>query len=326
MTVQAKIVTGLLCIGIVSCAGPGLHPTTNGLRTDVPFELVRNQIVVEARIQGQGPFSCLIDTGANPSALDIALAKQLQVPVAEKGGAAEGIGSGDVTVYPTEFNVTIGDGPEPRIPAVAIDLSSLSKALERPIHCILGQSWLRANVVQIDYPSERVRFSASSFEPPPPAFRCHESKMRFWLPDDLMPLVSIEVNGVELQVSLDTGSSGALKLFPDGAQEAGIDPSAGNRGGTVTGARGTSSVSKITISSVRFGPLYSENVSASIGERNQGEPKGSRMGNLGNGLLLGSLLTLDFQMKRILVCARPSSMGGVQQVVPGDVVASRRRP
>lgn len=303
---HARLAAAMLCVGFVGCASPRLD-RADALPTEVPFALVRNQIVVEARIQGQGPFSCLIDTGANPSVLDLGLARRLQVPVDEKGGAAEGIGSSNVTVYPTDFDVAIGDGPESKIPAVAVDLSSLSKALGRPIHCILGQSWLGAHVVRIDYPMQRVHFSASRLEPVPPALQCHEATMRFWLPDDLMPLVSIEVNGVELPVSLDTGSSGALKLFPDGARKAGIDPSAGSSGGVVTGARGTSSVSRTTIAAVRFGPLAFKDVSASIGERNQGEPDGSRMGNLGNGLLLGALLTLDYRNKRIAVCARAPS-------------------
>jgi hypothetical protein len=126
--------------------------------------------------------------------------------------------------------------------------------------------------------------------------------MRFWLQDDWMPLVTVQVNGVDIPVSLDTGSSATLKLFPDGALKAGIASPPVNESRVITGARGSASVNKVMISSLKFGPLAAENVQGSIGEKNLGEPQG-RLGNLGNGLFRTGILTLDFPSRRISVCA-----------------------
>jgi len=328
-------------VGLLSILGLSTGCTTpadrqfgwpvDGLQHEVSFEFIRNQIVVQTRIRGRGPYSCLVDSGANPSAVDITLARELNLPIGDEGGPAEGVGTQDVLVYPTDLDVGIEGTLASRIPAVAVDLSSLSKAFDRPIDCVLGQSWLTSRVVQIDYPSHRLRFSAKSVDPPPPSFRCDEFAMRFWLPDDWMPLVTVQVNGMDIPVSLDTGSSGTLKLFPDGALEAGIAlPSSTDHSHVITGARGSTSVNMVMISSLKFGPLAAENVQGSVGDKNLGEP-GGRLGNLGNGLFRTGILTLDFPARRISVCARrlPETFptDGAQQGAPVDVLvaASRRQ-
>src|SRR5260221_1400844 len=44
---------------------------------EVPFEFVHNQIVVTVKIGGKGPYHMLVDTGSDPSAIDLATAKEL---------------------------------------------------------------------------------------------------------------------------------------------------------------------------------------------------------------------------------------------------------
>ena len=334
-TMSPQTIVGLLSIlglsaGCTTPADGQFGRPVDGSQREVSFEFIRNQIVVQTRIRGRGPYSCLIDSGANPSAVDITLAQELNLPIGDRGGPAEGVGTQEVLVYPTDLDVAIEGTLASRIPAVAVDLSSLSKAFDRPIDCVLGQSWLTSRVVQIDYPSHRLRFSAKNVDPPPSSFRCDEFAMRFWLPDDWMPLVMVQVNGIDIPVSLDTGSSGTLKLFPDGALKAGVaPPSATDRGHVITGARGSTSVNMVMISSLKFGPLVAENVQGSVGDRNLGEPEG-RLGNLGNGLLRHGVLTLDFPARRISVCApraaETSPTGCAQQSAPGDAPAPRERP
>ena len=53
-------------------------------RTDVQpvsFEFHRNQLVVPVYVNGKGPYTMIIDTGANPSAIDLATAMEAGVVV-----------------------------------------------------------------------------------------------------------------------------------------------------------------------------------------------------------------------------------------------------
>lgn len=263
----------------------------------VAFQLIRNQVVLPVRVQGQGPFSCLVDTGANPSAVDTALAGGLDLKIAGPVGRAEGVGRDDVAVSPTHMEVAVGAGAKARIAALVLNLAGISRGVGRPIDCILGQSWLADRAITFDYPRARLVLGAPR---PLPGQRCEEWPMRFWMDDDLMPLIDIKVNGVVLPVSLDTGSSSTLRLFAEGAKRAGIE--AGAEVGSVTGARGASEVRRATARTLELGPLAATAVAMTVGERNAGEGA-TRMGNVGNGFLKGGVLTLDYPSKRIRICA-----------------------
>jgi hypothetical protein len=173
----------------------------------------------------------------------------------------------------------------------------LSRAFGRPIDCILGQSWLATRVTEIDYPRGVLRQRQSRHS----EASCSTMPMRFWMDDDLMPLVTAQVNGQDVAVSLDTGSNGVLKLFPVEAKRAGVEVEPASEG-SVTGVRGQAAVSGARAARVQFGPLALSDVRITVGERNEGESAG-RSGNLGNGLLRLGVLTLDYPARRIMVCA-----------------------
>ncbi len=267
------------------------------------FAFVRNQVVVSARLQGRGPYDCLVDTGADPSVVDSALATELGLPLGSGSGLAEGIGSERVDLRPTRMVAAVEGTKESLLDAVSIDLSPLSRAYARPVRCILGQNWLSTRVVQIDYPRRLLRFAPAPGDAPAPAQACEQFPMRFWKADDLMPLVVVQVNGKDIPVSLDTGSSATLRLFPDGALKAGIAAAVSDSPpAAVTGIRGKSPVRRAVADTLRFGPLSLAAAQISIGERNEGEGEG-RSGNLGNVLFGQAVLTLDYPARRIVVCS-----------------------
>ena len=261
---------------------------------EVAFEFPHNQIVVEASLQGDRPHACLLDTGTNPSAVDAKLAAQLGLVVTGPAGKADGAGTEDVTVHPTTVEVAVGSSEPARIDALTIDLGMLSRRLGRPIECILGQSWLTTRVVQIDSPRRVLRFSKSALDGGAArGERCEEIPMRYWVPDDAMPLVRVRAQGIDYPVTLDTGSSGTLKLF---------DPDRAGPKKTVAGVRGEATVVTAKVATFAFGPLSLEDLEITYGDRNQGEPAGARQGNLGNGVLQHVVLTLDYPGRRMIVC------------------------
>ena len=51
---------------------------------EIPFEFVHNQIVVQVKVGGKGPFNMLVDTNTDPSAIDVATARELGLATENK--------------------------------------------------------------------------------------------------------------------------------------------------------------------------------------------------------------------------------------------------
>src|SRR5207249_4557206 len=126
---------------------------------EVPFEFVANQIVVQVRVGGKGPFNMLIDTDTDPSAIDSAAAKELGLDVGARGSLAAGGGTEANVVYPTRLpTVELGGITMRDVVAAMIDLKKLSARIGKPIQGVLGYSFLKDRIIQIDYPNSKIRF------------------------------------------------------------------------------------------------------------------------------------------------------------------------
>src|SRR5580765_3354090 len=72
-------------------------------QVEIPFEFVHNQIVVEVKVGGKGPFKMLVDTNTDPSAIDIATARELGLAVGDKGTPVSGGGTEANTAHLTRL-------------------------------------------------------------------------------------------------------------------------------------------------------------------------------------------------------------------------------
>src|SRR5256885_17188276 len=97
-----KITVGMFLL--VLC-GTSAFPQSGKAPIEVPFEFVANQIVVQAKIGGKGPFNMLIDTDTDPSAIDATTAKELGLDVGARGSVASGGGTEKNIVYPTRLQI-----------------------------------------------------------------------------------------------------------------------------------------------------------------------------------------------------------------------------
>src|SRR5260370_21124590 len=94
---------------------------------EVPFEFIRNQIVVQVKIAGKGPFNMLLDTDTDPSAIDLATAHELGLQLGSKGYQGSGGGTETNLVYPTKLPaVEIENITAKQVSAAGIDLIKLS--------------------------------------------------------------------------------------------------------------------------------------------------------------------------------------------------------
>ena len=118
---------------------------------EVPFDFYHNEIFLQVRVNGKGPFNMMLDTGTDPSAVDLATAREIGLKLDSKGRQGSGGGTDVNLAYLTKLPlVDIGSLSVKNITAAAIDLSKVSTRLGRSVHGVLGHSLLSGRIVQID--------------------------------------------------------------------------------------------------------------------------------------------------------------------------------
>ena len=270
---------------------------------EVPFEFIRNQIVVQVKIAGKGPFNMLFDTDTDPSAIDLATAHELGLQLGSKGYQGTGGGTETNLVYPTKLpTVEIENITAKQVSAAAIDLTKLSGKLGKPIHGVLGYSFLKDRIFQIDYSASKIRFYADS---PYPGIQnapntVNKIAVAFRYEEDVL-IDSVFINGQKMRATLDTGSSGTFALTPEGVTALGLDEEARNAKAEVAAGYNGEFESKMgALKSVRIGRLAIDSPSVSFWPSGAGHDKKKYQVVIGNGFFKDYLLTFDFRGKIVV--------------------------
>lgn len=274
---------------------------------EISFEFVRNQIFLPVYLK-EKKFYMLLDTAVAPSAIDLTIAKKLGFALeTDNASQSAGRGNNPVAVYPTKFtNLRLGGKGLNDIEAVAVDLSHLSKKIGRPIHGILGYSFFNDRIVQIDYPSRKVRLLQVPIKINTQNKCVETSQIPLeFVPNDTAPLIKIMVNGQSVSVSVDTGSSLTLELFPEAVKQLELEQVLKEaQKGTIRGANGEAEVYTTRLDSISFGDFVLKRPLVTFAD-----PKyltDVRRGNLGNGFLQNFVLTFDYKNKKITLQNRRS--------------------
>jgi hypothetical protein len=269
--------------------------------TEASFDFLHNQVVLQAMIQGQGPYNFVLDTGTLTSSIDLGLARRLRLPLGAPrviAGAGTSKRTGRRT---TVAEVAIGGLEVQDLEAVAIDLSAMSDALGRPLGGVLGFSLLKDRVVQIDYFQRRVRFLNNS-APSAAAGKGFTFPMVFHEGSVLPVMQECYVNGSKAAITLDTGSSLGLILFPGGVERlrlSGIATSGPPL--RADGYLGKALLTRGWVTSLKIGPHDLGAVEVAFVQRGYGEGGSSawRDGSLGNAILQDFVLTLDYRARTV---------------------------
>lgn len=134
------------------------------LSAEVPLQVVQTpdgQVLafVPVTIQGEGPFSFALDTGASQTLIDRQVVNQLDLPVVGQPQQVIGIaGSTDARTVRVE-DWSIGDVPLP--PSVLADVNLPGSGRASELQGLLGSDVLSSfGTITIDYESERLILSA----------------------------------------------------------------------------------------------------------------------------------------------------------------------
>ena len=90
ITPPRAVLAQLFLLITVSCLG---QVRGQQQPVEVPFEFFHNEIIVQVKVDGKGPFNMMLDTGTDPSAVDLTTAKELGLKLSSAGGPVSGGGS-----------------------------------------------------------------------------------------------------------------------------------------------------------------------------------------------------------------------------------------
>ncbi len=292
----------LFLLGVIGVIENG-SAQSRSAPVEVPFEFVHNQIVVTVKIGGKGPYHMLVDTGSDPSAIDLATAKELGLGLDSRSYAATGAGSDTQTGQMTRLpSIELGTIVARDLVAGAIDLKKLSERLERPIQGVLGYTFLRDRIIQIDYAVSKLRFFLESpyagIQNQPNTVNKIAMPFRY---DGGVLIDSVFINGQKLKATLDTGSSGTFALTPEAAAILGLDdqPQEGAAEKSV-GYKGQDEGRSGVVKSVRIGRLSLESAPVSFWPTGAGHDKAKFQLDVGNGFFKDYLMTFDFRGKIVV--------------------------
>ena len=267
---------------------------------EVPFEYFKNELLVEVMIDGKGPFTMMLDTGTDPSAIDLATADAIGLGRSSKGHTASGGGTQKNLAFACKLkNVEVGGLRAASLDAAAIDLSAVSERLGKHLDGVLGHSLLNKRIVQFDYPHSVVRF----FDHAPPV-AAGASTMKFRYVDNVL-IDNVWINGVKATANLDTGSSGMFALTAEAVTRLGLTDAASKAMiATSVGYNGKFENRVGKLGSIKIGDIEVRDAEVTYWSAGTGHDKRPWDVNIGNQFFKDFVVTIDYQKKTVVLSRR----------------------
>lgn len=196
-------------------AARALAPSTANalLPTSCPFEYDASEILVNVTINGRGPFTMKLDTGASVSLITPEVAQAAGIGTVAHSRTCGAYGG----------TVSLGSGVIGRLQMAGVSLYDqpcLIGDLNNALHCdgILAGALFDNYAVQIDFAKSVIKFYANNTYQP----AAHDTCIPIDLEDNHVPVCEGEVDGIAARLEIDTGFDGSLALLPDFVRNNGL--------------------------------------------------------------------------------------------------------
>jgi CubicO group peptidase (beta-lactamase class C family) len=168
----------------------------------IPMELTRHVPVIEAKVNGKGPFRFQVDSGfGGMIEVTPALAQKLALPVIGEaiGGDPSGKNQKAIRILHAE-SVDVGEAHFGQV-----DVSEGGPHFEG-IDGVIGLQLFTSLIVTFDYPNSRFEVDGGGL---PPA---DGAKVLTYTAEHGVPTIEIEVAGVKVKTDIDSGSPALISL------------------------------------------------------------------------------------------------------------------
>lgn len=268
-------------------------------------------VAVEAEIAGAMAW-VLVDSGAQASVIDRRFARALGLETAlSPPMIAFGVNGAPQVGRSVGAPLRLGELSAPKLRALELDLGGLPSFDGRVIRMIVGRDLLRSAVLDIDFSERRLAFRPAAPTLPPDAVNVPVRRVRQGLHAE------VEVEGVTVEVLIDTGASAGLALGAQAAERAGLlRPGREMRWSRSVTFGGVSRDRQVTARAVRFAGRTIQDLPVQVFTSSR--PDMLPDGLLGVGLLERFRVVLDLARGRLDLIPRP--------VAPERPGRRRRRP
>ena len=287
----------LIVIAWAFCSSSALLAEGNVI--EVPFEFHRQTILVTAKVDGQGPFRMIFDSGVDPSVFDLKKAKAIGLKVDPEGHPGSGGGTDANPAHETELPVVdLGQLRATHVECLAADLSRIGKRVGKPVDGVLGYSLLKDRIAQIDYPKRVIRFFST--EPTlTEAERAKSTTVSFRYHNDIL-VDDVQVNGKKVTANFDTGCNSAFQFSPEAVHKLGLEAEVAQAAtSTSVGFNGQTTNREGHVQDVNIGGLSIHHPSAIFFAPGTGHDDEGWEIRIGNAFFKDFVLTLDYQRNTI---------------------------
>ena len=279
------------------------------------FTTQRNLLIVAVRLNGQGPYNFLLDTGVATSLItDPALADSLHLLRGQEyrlmgmGGEDSGLRAYETAGVRVELPGVVA--PRLTLMVLSSDVLDLSSYAAMPIHGLLGSELFQSLVVAIrPQQSQLVCYDPARYQAPKgrrwstlPLLIDHN---KAYLTAEVEQLATSSLGPLPLQLVLDTGAGHALSLETSADRRLHL-PAARLRTDLGRGLTGVVSGYVGRVASVRLGSYHLPQVLTSFPDSTQvherlNAAERHRQGNLGYEMLKRFDMVIDYPHQRLLL-------------------------
>jgi hypothetical protein len=262
----------------------------------IPFDFSRSAIGLDVTVRGK-PLYVILDTGVDPSMIDLARAEELVLTVdRQHGGQPSGFGDAKgETIFPSSIDkLVIGGHAFAPFDALASGITALSAHYGRKLDGILGYSFLADKIVLIDYPLQRLGILDQTTDAIPLIETCRTHwSTRLRTVENYPVITNFRFGTVKGRITLDTGSNGGIALFQSALNLKGIRAALSEKSAiTFAGARGASKAESYRFDApVGFGPFILP-PGEIVTVRNEKGSENTRVANVGNTLFAAMKLKM----------------------------------
>jgi hypothetical protein len=291
MRTGTVVICGLaLLSAIVSSVARSQEPPT------IPFDFSRSAIGLDVTVRGK-PLYVILDTGVDPSLIDIAQAEALGLKIdRQDGGEASGFGDAKgATIFPSSIDaLVIGGQAFAPFDALASDMTALSDHYGRKLDGVLGFSFLTDKIVLIDYPRETLVIVNQATDARPMVETCRTHwTTRLRTVENFPVITNFRFGTAKGRITLDTGSNGGIALYQSALDLRGVRAALAEKTAiTFAGARGEGKANSYTFNApVGFGP-FTLPPGQVVTVRNEKGSNSTRVANGGNALFAAMKLKM----------------------------------
>lgn len=269
--------------------------------TSVPFTLHDNRILLDVKVNGQGPYTFMFDTGgARSNSMTPQVAKELGLEL-RPGPDASGAGSGKQRMWLTEVkSYSVGDLVAENQEMIVLDMGVIKRAFAFPrLDGVIGFDVLRKAVTCIDFEKQILTFKEAGGD----CFTDKEKSILALRIEHDSPIITGAVNGIKTEFFVDTGDRSAFSLFQKFGKSSGLENKFEGRPKIISGhgIGGPIPAKLTTVDEVQLGTdIKIENVLSRLPLTTGGFfAKSSLGGSVGNEILRRFNLVLDYSKNEI---------------------------